>query len=539
VKTLRLLLWLRWTMFLRTNAGRNRFTSILMPLLFAFIFAPFYVGGAFAAYEGVRTLGSPAAVVALGACQVAWIYFGLLFGAMGRSFDLDRLLRYPLRPAEVYATNTLASCLEPVCLMTLPTVVAVALGALHRAGPVAGAAALLAGLLLTLVTSALLQLLLAVLDELLRREWVRYLAITLFSFTFIGLQFALRGVSRSVLARITHTTASPADLVAFGAAALGKVPTIGWPAAFAAGAIDAEPLRALAGLAGTLLLFALLLLPGAALMRHTARAGEEGGSAPARRSSGRGSFAFAPPGVPRMLALLFTREVRYTLQSPQRLVALVLTPLILVVFAVQRSDSVLLQPAFVILLLGSSVTNAAITQFSYDGPGVRQFFLLPCPVRDVLLAKNLEFFVRVAIQLLLVYVPLTVLAKADWTSLGWTVGVGAAAVLFATAAIGTWVSIRWPVRARRRGISTRGDAGMGGFAMLAGTVAAAALVGVTIWAARSAAGPAWAGAAGLVAGGVYAAGALALWWISLDRNATALLANRERLIETIARIEEG
>lgn len=537
MRTLRLLLWLRWMTFLRTNAGSNRFTSILMPLLMLLAFTPFYIGGAVAAYRGVRTLGAPAVLVALGACQIAWIYFGLLFGAMGRTFDLDRLLRYPLRPAAVYATNVLTACLEPVCLMTLPTLLAVALGAMHRAGPLAGAVALLAGVLLTLVTSALLQLLLAVLDELLEREWVRYLAITLFSFTFVGFQFLLRGLSRSLVARLTQTAATPAELVAFGAGALGKVPTIAWPAALATGAIDAQALRTLAGLAGTALLLAVLLLPGARLMRHTARAGERSGSAAGRRASARGSVALVLPGLPRRLALLFTRELRYTLQNPQRLVTLFVTPLILVAFSFQRSGSVMLKPAFVILLLGSSLTNAAITQFSYDGPGVRQFFLLPCPPREVLLAKNLEFLARGAIQVLLVYLPLTLLAKADWSALGWTVGVGAAAVLFATTAIGTWISIRWPVRARRRGLSTRGDAGPGGFIMLAGTLAAAAFVGLSIWAARSLAAPAWAGTAGLVTGAVFAAGAAAIWWISLDRNAAVLLANREKLIETIARIE--
>lgn len=539
MKTLRLLLWLRWMTFLRTNAGSNRFTSILMPLLMLLAFTPIYIGGAVAAYKGVRTLGAPAVLVALGACQIAWIYFGLLFGAMGRSFDLDRLLRYPLRPAAVYATNVLTACLEPVCLMTLPTLLAVALGAWHRAGPLAGAATLLAGLLLTLVTSALLQLLLAVLDELLEREWVRYLAITLFSFTFIGLQIVLRGLSRSLVARITQTAATPAELVAFAAAAFGKVPTIVWPAALATGAIDARALPALGGLAGTALLLVLLLLPGAALMRHTARAGERGGSAGGRRTPGRGSVALVLPGLPRMLALLFTRELRYTLQNPQRLVTLFVTPLILVAFSFQRSGSVMLKPAFVILLLGSSLTNAAITQFSYDGPGVRQFFLLPCPLRDVLLAKNLEFLARGAIQILLVYLPLTLLAKADWSALGWTIGVGATAVLFATTAIGTWISIRWPVRARRRGLSTRGDTGPGGFVMLGGTLAAAALVGLTIWAARAVAAPAWAGTAGLVTGAVFAAGAAAIWWISLERNAAVLLASREKLIETIAKIEAG
>jgi hypothetical protein len=388
------------------------------------------------------------------------------------------------------------------------------------------------------VTSALLQLLLAVLDELLRREWVRYVALSLFSLTFVALQVALRGLSRGLAERLTHQGVQPEELLAMAAGVLGRIPTIGWPAALATGALDGEPLRALLGLAGTAALFALLLSPGAALMRHTARAGESAGGGPAKRESSKGSVAFPLPGLPRTLALLLAREVRYTLQSPQRLVSLVLTPLVLVFLSLGRSRSPLTQPAFVVFLLGSTVTTSAITQFSFDGQGVRQFFLLPCPPRDVLLAKNLEFFLRVAVQLLLLYVPLALIAHTSWTSLGLTVFTGAAAVVFACAALGTYVSIRWPVRARRRGLSSRGNNGWGGLAMLAGTVAFAALVGGTVWAARSVAGPAYATAAGLGAAAVYLALTATAWWISLDRNAGALITYREKLIETIARIEE-
>ena len=32
--------------------------------------------------------------------------------------------------------------------------------------------------------------------------------------------------------------------------------------------------------------------------------------------------------------------------------------------------------------------------------------------------------------------------------------------------------------------------------------------------------------------------AVATWWVSLDRNATALLEHRERLLEVVARVEE-
>jgi hypothetical protein len=538
MKTLRLLFWLRWTLFLRSTNVSNRIGAILLPFMFALVLAPFYLGGAFLAFGGVYKMGSPVVIVALGACQLGWIYFGLLLGAMGRSFDLDRLLRYPLRPASVYAGNILASFVEPVCLMTLPTLLAVTIGAFMRSGLVAGVATLAAGVLVTLITAALLQLLLALLDELLRREWVRYVALSLFSLTFIGLQIGVQGVSRGLLERMTRTGVTAEDLIGYAASAVAAVPTAGWPAAVATGALDGSPWRVVLGFLGSLAVLGLLVAPGTALMRFTARAGESAGGGPARGGPAKGSFALAIPGLPAPVALLLTREIRYSLKSPQRLVSLILTPLVLVFLALTRGNRVMGQPAFAILLLGSTIATAAITQFAYDGPGVRSFFLLPCLPRDVLLAKNLEFLGRVALQLTLVFTPLALMTHAGWTSLGTAVLMGAAAVVFSCAALGTYVSIRWPVRARRRGMASRGDSGWGGFAMFLGTVAFAALVGATVWAARAIAGPAWAATAGVAAAAVHLAAAAVIWHLSLDRNATALLANRERLIEVIARVEE-
>jgi len=539
VRTLRLLLWLRWTTFLRATPVANRLGALALNALLALLFAPFWLGGAALAFGGVLRLGAPAVIVAFGACQFAWIYVGLLIGAMGRSFDLDRLIRYPLRPASVYAANILASCLEPVALMTLPVVLATAAGAFARGGLLPGAATLAAGLLVTLVTAAVLQLLLALLDELFRREWVRYLAVAVFSLSFVAFQFLASGVVRRLVERIAQRPLAPAEMAELLAEKVALVPTVGWPAAIATGALDGAPLRVLAGLAGTALLGALLLAPGVSLMRHTARAGEgAGGGGRVQRPSARGSVALLPGLLPRGVALLAARELRYSLASPQRVIALLLTPLVVLLMLFTRDAGAVTTPAFVLLLLSSGLTTAAVTQFSYDGPGVRSFFLLPCRPRDVLLAKNLEVFARVAVQLALVFAPLTVLRRAQWTAFGTVLLVGAAAVVFAAVALGTWVSIRWPVRARRRGMGTRGDGSWGGFAMFGGTFGFGALVFGAVWAARQVAGPAHATAAGLAAAAAFLAAGAGAWWVSLDRNASALLAHRERLLEVIARVEE-
>lgn len=539
MRTLGLLTWLRWTLFLRATPSSNRLGTIALNVLLALAFSPLWLGGAFLAFGGVLKFGAPAAVVAFGACQSAWLYFGLLLGAMGRSFDLHRLARYPLRPASVYATNILATCIEPVCLMTLPVVLAAAGGAFARAGALAAFATLASGLLVTLVTAAILQLLLALFDELLRREWVRYVAVGLFSLTFVLFQFVANGSVTRLLRRFANQPLDAAQVVGLLADSFAKLPTVGWPAAIATGALEGAPFVALAGLAATALLALLLVAPGARLMRHTARAGEtSGGGRPAKRSPARGSVALLPGLLPRGVGLLAARELRYSLTSPQRLLGLVLTPLVLLVLLFTRDSGKVSTPMFALLLLGSSLATAAITQFSFDGPGVRSFFLLPCRPREVLLAKNLEVFARFAVQIALVFLPLALLRRTHWTAFGSVIMVGTAAVTFAAVSLGTWVSIRWPVRARRHGMNTRGDSGWGGLAIYAGTALFATAVFGCVWAARALAGPANATLAGLGVTTVFLAAAAGIWWVSLDRNASALLAHRERLIEVIAKVEE-
>ncbi len=203
MKTLRLLVWLRWKLFLRSTSTSSRIAGIVFPLLLLLAFSPAWFGGAVAAYEGVLRAGAPVIAVAFGVCQLAWISMGILSGALGRSFDLDKFLRYPVRPRSVFAINVLASLLGPVPLMILPTMAAVTIAAGERAGLWAALGVGAAAVLLVLVTAAALQVLLAVFDEVLRRESARFVARILMMVCFVGLQFG--GIS--VVEDAIHVTA--------------------------------------------------------------------------------------------------------------------------------------------------------------------------------------------------------------------------------------------------------------------------------------------------------------------------------------------
>ena len=56
--TLRLLLWLRWKLFLRSGTSGSRIGGAALTLLMLVAFAPAWLGGALAAYWGVVRAGT-------------------------------------------------------------------------------------------------------------------------------------------------------------------------------------------------------------------------------------------------------------------------------------------------------------------------------------------------------------------------------------------------------------------------------------------------------------------------------------------------
>ena len=535
MKTLRLLLWLRWKLYTRASSVGNRLVTVFTSLILLAALSTLWIGGAVGAYRGVLSMGSHVLPVVFALTQVIWIWLGLVLGALGRSFDLEKLLRYPVRPRTVYALNVLLTPLEPIGLMTLPTLGAIAVASAIRGGVLAGLGVALAGALVTWITAALLQLLLALLDDLLRREWMRYIAAFAIPLTFMGVQIVLRQLGKNVALGVVHQQLTPGQAVDMASRALKWIPTTGLPAMLARGALDGHALTALAGLAGSLALLALALAPGAALMRLTSRAG---GDVVTRRASasarpGRGTFAVLSPPLPRGLGLLLGRELRYTIGHPQRLLSLIVTPVIIILFYAVNDRATVAKPAMFLFMMGSSLSATAMTMFSYDGPGIRTLYMLPLRPRDVILVKNLEFMLKVVVEFAVVVGALTLMNSQVWSVGNTIVLMGAGAVIVVTAVIGTMVSIRWPMRARQRGVSQR-QTGWGGLFSLLSVLGVGGLTGVLIWAAQKLAGPAASFAVALL---LFAA-AVAIWWVSLERSAGLFLSHREKLIETLAKVED-
>ena len=144
-----------------------------------------------------------------------------------------------------------------------------------------------------------------------------------------------------------------------------------------------------------------------------------------------------------------------SLAHPQRVASLVSLPLMVIILRATNPTQATASPEFIVTMLIFTVGMSSMMVFSYDGPGVRNLFLLPVRPRDVVLSKNLEFLTRIVVEFALLLVVMAFVMPEAWRPEhvpGVVAGLG---VLFVTLTIGTSMGIRFPVRARRRGSEAR------------------------------------------------------------------------------------
>ena len=154
----------------------------------------------------------------------------------------------------------------------------------------------------------------------------------------------------------------------------------------------------------------------------------------------------------------------------------------------------------------------------------------------MLLAKHLELMTRFALQLVLTFGVLALVAHRAWSLFDLSVLLMALAVVFAMLALGSAVAIRHPAPVRQRGLGARSSNNWANTGMSIGMfVAGGALFGL-LWLVRRAAGAAWRDPIGLGLGVAEVAIGVAIWWRSLDLNALLLTASRERIVGAIARL---
>jgi hypothetical protein len=537
LNTLRLLFWLRWRIAMNTTSRRGRWAAIGITLLLALAMSPIYVGGAIGAWVYTSHSGASALLVVFGICQFAILWVSLLTGAMGRLFELDKLKRYPVRALDVFAINTLASLTEPIVLITLPSLIAGAFGVGRHDGLSAGMAALGGGIMLLLVTASLLQLLLALLDDLLRREWMRYVAAFLFTFTVIGFQLAVRGSSLKIAEEARKAGFTPQQLSDTAMQLFARVPTVAAPATLA-GARFAGPFAALGvSVAVCLLLTVVPIWLGARVMATASqRAGVGGSVRRSRATSARGGFAKRLPGFSAAQSLLIGRELLYILRTPALLYQMAVVLIAIVALSFMRSAREPALGAFLpMFIMSGTLAGRNLMLWGYDGSGVRTLFLLPFQARDLVLSKNVVWLASALFEATVVFVFMALTRPPELVAQLPIYATGFAAVALAGGIMGTWVSITRPMKPPQQGMARRSPGGVVGLVAFIVVLLVAGLVVLAVLAARALTPAPYQNLASLAVTSSLLVVAAAVWWIALDRNADTLVLYREGMIDVLAK----
>ncbi len=187
---LRLLLWLRLRLWWRSLTSTGRWVAIVAPLGLLLLFWPVWFAGSMGAWWAVRELRGSAFALVLGLVQSAWVSAAVLAASAGQALTPRELLRYPVRPSHLFAFNAAAAVLEPATIVLVVPVAALVVAAFAQHGALAGGFALLGAALSMALTVTALQLLVAVLERLLRTEWMRMLSRLLLALVFLGVSWS-------------------------------------------------------------------------------------------------------------------------------------------------------------------------------------------------------------------------------------------------------------------------------------------------------------------------------------------------------------
>src|SRR6185436_7045208 len=232
----------------------------------------------------------------------------------------------------------------------------------------------MACLLTVLVTGVVLHILLAALGRFLRREWSRAVAGLVF-----GLAFAAPSLAFNRHIGTGQIGAGLDRRIPAAARLAESLPTTAFPALVVRGSVERRVALVGLGLVGA----ALVLVAGVALGTRWAVAAALAGDTTAAATSEKASRAARAGPWERVLgadvAVLVGRELRYWLRTPQVVLGLMVTPLMVLFFFREHRFAVDLRLFFLPFLCLVSVFNVSANQFGLDREGVRLLFMLPLP----------------------------------------------------------------------------------------------------------------------------------------------------------------
>ncbi|HVO19004.1 MAG TPA: hypothetical protein VMU15_07100 [Anaeromyxobacter sp.] len=384
---LRALAELRFRLTLRRLRGRSGVPEIVARAVLLVMALP--AGAAFAllagtgAFQAVRGRGMPPALAAAALFFGVWQTWTVVAVTLAdrESFDLRRLLVYPVPPAHAFAYEMAASYLgDPFALFWSLLLLGAFVGAAAaRPGPWILLLAL-THLLFAAGVVALVALLQEVLARLLRGRQARVLGVAA---VYVGLVALLAWGSSAGHRALLRSLA-----------ALSSARWVAYPAALAAEAGAAlyagRAMRAIPWLAAQGVTAAATAWCAYRLALSDTRSGVEGGAA--RGASGGSGWR-----LPGRLGPILEKELKVLLRHPLVAVLILVVPAIagvvgwraLPFIPAEAGEVVRALPLFGFALYAQLVTQAFwLNAFGWDRGGARLWFLVPLDPAEVLRAKN-------------------------------------------------------------------------------------------------------------------------------------------------------
>jgi ABC-2 type transport system permease protein len=404
---------LRWQIFrnsLRTWQGRLQvaafaFTSVL----FGAAVLGSGAGLGAVAYIAVKHGEFQFLSAALWAVFVAWQLLPLYISAVAAQFDFSNLLRFPLRYSSFWVLSLAYGLLDPAAVGAILWLVCIVIGVTVARSD------LLPWTLLTLAAFAAVNLLLsrtvfAWLERWLARRRSREL---------LGLVFLVALLSSQLARPLAERWGQRAVPLARRLQPVFNALPPGLGRQALASAAHDRPLAAL----GTNFFLALYGLVFAGALELRLRAQYRGddlgeGQAPARLGGVPTVRAARPgwnlPSLSGPVGALVEKELRYLLRNGPLLFSLVMPVLLLLVLDLTGNRPARGRNPFATMpelmfsvgvgfaMLG--LTNLSYDSLGFDGRGVQLLFIAPVRFRDVLLSKNLAQCIAFVVQLLVIWI---------------------------------------------------------------------------------------------------------------------------------------
>ncbi len=468
LQVLRLLFWLKWKLTLRGyQRGAAQWIGAVL-LLLIFMPAAVAIGGlcylGFIAPNMTPNNQTHLLFAAFLGIYVLWLVAPLLGYAFNDSYDITRLFHYPAPMRQIFLSVVCGSLLDLPTLFLLPTVLGAFAGFTN--GLLSALINLIAIALFLIQTFTLSQAIVLIGAGVVRgrrfRDSVAALAALAGTLYFLGSMAAAQGVSLVNWRELIETPAWQAVNYL--------------PQGLAARAMDAARRGQFDNAVAWLVLLAAVTAATLALASHfVKRAYTEGGGggaseqtprqAKAERAGAEGFALFG--GLPPALRALVEKEFAYIRRDPYfrllfaNFAYVIVFGISMTHLAAQRGsggDSSFAGSGLLLLTELALVCNV----FGTEGGAITLLFLTPAVRRDILLAKNLVYFLTIG-AINLFYALLMAAISDQWSGLplsyGWTL---MSLVVFLS--LGNFTSLYAPYRLVVNGWRVRRQSASKGFA---------------------------------------------------------------------------